>query len=174
MCSVIRGSSAEERGPSRQESHHPRWRDHKEPSAGGRRTGNTDRSTEEELMMEERRTKALNLLSMLQEETPLRPNATTGFSNFEDCEFIVKSSRFQTVLQPQTQNQPLSHNKRRVKQRPEVIWNNSWRGFVLHGCWLSLTVLQLWLFHRERFHDCPLKYEIFKSMSRHRWRIMQL
>lgn len=98
MCSVIRGSSVEERGPSWHESHRPTWRDHEEPSAGGRRSGNTDGSTEEELMMEERRTKALNLLSMLQEETPLRLSATKGFSNFEDCEFIVKSSHFQTIL----------------------------------------------------------------------------
>lgn len=101
----------EERGPSRQESHRPRWRDHNEPSAGGRRSGNTDRSAEEELMMEERRTKALNLLSMLQEETPLRPNATKAFSNFEDCEFIVKSSHFQTVLWPQTDPKVMSRRR---------------------------------------------------------------
>lgn len=39
--------------------------------------------------MEERKTKALSMLSKLQDDRPRRQaNANKGRSNFEDCEFI--------------------------------------------------------------------------------------
>ncbi|XP_075886056.1 uncharacterized protein LOC142890713 isoform X2 [Nelusetta ayraudi] len=50
------------------------------PASGERRSGEE----------EQRRTKALDLLCMLQEDTPLRPDATAGFCNFEDFDFLAK------------------------------------------------------------------------------------
>lgn len=84
------GPSTDERGPNEEESNYQGWRDQVESSAGGRRPGSLDHGTEEkDRRMEERKTKALNLLSKLQEDTPRQPNDNKGHSNFEDCEFII-------------------------------------------------------------------------------------
>lgn len=61
---------------------HPEWGDRVEPPAGGGRSPEQDRG------MEERKTKALNLLSKLQEDSLHQPNGNKGRSNFEDCEFF--------------------------------------------------------------------------------------
>lgn len=84
------GSSTDEKGPAEGESNYPGWRDQVESSAGGRRPGSLDHRTEEkDRRMEERKTKVLNMLSKLQDDTPRRPNSNKGRSNFEDCEFII-------------------------------------------------------------------------------------
>lgn len=75
------GSSTDERGPDEERCIYPEWRDPVEPPAEGRRSPEQDRG------MEERKTKALNLLSKLQEDSLRQPNGNKGRSNFEDCEY---------------------------------------------------------------------------------------
>ena len=83
------GSSSEEGQPIEEGSNYPGWRDQEESPAGGRKPGNIDRTTEErDRWMEERKTKALKLLSKLQDDKH-QLNAGKGHSNFEDCEFII-------------------------------------------------------------------------------------
>lgn len=75
-------SSTDERGPAEEQGLYPEWRARVEPPAGGRRSPERDRG------MEERKTKALNLLSKLQEDTPRQPNGNKSRSDFEDCEYV--------------------------------------------------------------------------------------
>lgn len=70
------GSSTDEEGAS-----YPGGRDGAEASAEGRGT--------EEDRMEERKWKALNLLSKLHDDTPCLADSNKCLSNFEDCEFIM-------------------------------------------------------------------------------------
>lgn len=71
------------RGPNEEESSYPGWREVESP-AGGRRPESLDHRR-----MEERKTKVLNMLSKLQDDTPCQPNSNHGCSNFEECEFII-------------------------------------------------------------------------------------
>lgn len=82
-------SAPDEGGPTEEEANYPGWRD-LESSAGGRRPGSVDQRTEEkDRRTEERKTKVLNMLSKLQDDTPRQPSSNKGRSNFEDCEFII-------------------------------------------------------------------------------------
>lgn len=82
------GSSADEGGPTEEESNYPGWKEQAESSDGGRRTNH--RAEEKDRRMEERKTKVLNMLSKLEDDTPRQPSGNKGCSNFEDCEFIIK------------------------------------------------------------------------------------
>ncbi|XP_036976974.1 mucin-5AC isoform X1 [Acanthopagrus latus] len=67
------GSSKEDEGPNEEEFSYPGWRE------------------EEERRMEERKTKALSMLSKLQDDRPRRQaNGNKGRSNFEDFDFLAK------------------------------------------------------------------------------------
>lgn len=73
LCCIalLSGSSKEDEGPNEEEFSYPGWRE------------------EEERRMEERKTKALSMLSKLQDDRPRRQaNGNKGRSNFEDCKFI--------------------------------------------------------------------------------------
>lgn len=73
------GSSTDDEG-----SNYPGGRDGVEASKVGR---GPDNIAEEDRRMEERKLKALNLLSKLHNDAPADVNK--GLSNFEDCEFII-------------------------------------------------------------------------------------
>ncbi|XP_030296066.1 nascent polypeptide-associated complex subunit alpha, muscle-specific form-like isoform X2 [Sparus aurata] len=67
------GSSADDGGPDEEESSYPGW------------------GEEKDRRMEERKTKALSMLSKLQDDRPRRQaNANKGRSNFEDFDFLAK------------------------------------------------------------------------------------
>nr|XP_046235015.1 uncharacterized protein LOC124053670 isoform X2 [Scatophagus argus] len=90
-CESSHGSSVAKGGLPEEESSSPGWRDQVESSAGGRRRGSFDHSSEEkDRRMEERKTKALNMLSKLQDSTPRQPNGSKGRSNFDDFDFLAK------------------------------------------------------------------------------------
>ncbi|XP_068573341.1 histone-lysine N-methyltransferase 2D isoform X1 [Cebidichthys violaceus] len=91
-CVSDHGSSRVEGGPTEEEeANYPGWGDRVESSAEGRRPGSVDDRTEEkDGRMEERKTKVLNLLSKLQDDTPRQPNSNKGCSNFEDFDFLAK------------------------------------------------------------------------------------
>ncbi|XP_037615723.1 uncharacterized protein LOC119482364 isoform X4 [Sebastes umbrosus] len=88
-CVSNHGSSTDEGGPTEEEedANYPGWRDRVESSAGGRRPS---RSEEKDRRMEERKTKVLNMLSQLQDDTPRQPSSNKGSSNFEDFDFLAK------------------------------------------------------------------------------------
>lgn len=48
-----------------------------------------ENSTEEDRRMEERKWKALNLLSKLHNDAPHLTDANKGVSHFEDCKFFI-------------------------------------------------------------------------------------
>ncbi|KAM7367245.1 hypothetical protein PAMP_015160 [Pampus punctatissimus] len=75
-CKSNNGSSTDEGGPTEEESNYPGWKEH--------------RAEEKDRRMEERKTKALNMFSKLQEDTPRQPSSNTGCSNFEDFDFLAK------------------------------------------------------------------------------------
>lgn len=85
------GSHTGEGGPYEEESNYPGWRDQAESLAGGRSPGSLE---DKESKMEERKTKVLNVLSKLQDETPRQSKSSKGHSNFEDCEFIKQISEW--------------------------------------------------------------------------------
>ncbi|KAI3366626.1 hypothetical protein L3Q82_009313 [Scortum barcoo] len=72
-CKSGHGSSTDEEGPTEEESNCPGWGDRVESS-----TGSLDHRAEE------RKTKALSMLSKLQDDAPRRSNSNKGRSNFED------------------------------------------------------------------------------------------
>ncbi|XP_035762530.1 uncharacterized protein LOC102781111 isoform X2 [Neolamprologus brichardi] len=74
-------------GPDEEESNYPGWRDQAESLAGGRSPGSLE---DKESKMEERKTKVLNVLSKLQDETPRQSKSSKGHSNFEDFDFLAK------------------------------------------------------------------------------------
>ncbi|KAM7378390.1 hypothetical protein PAMA_013342 [Pampus argenteus] len=75
-CKSNRGSSTDEGGPAEEESNYPGWKEH--------------RAEEKDRRMEERKTKALNMFSKLQEDTPRQSSSNAGCSNFEDFDFLAK------------------------------------------------------------------------------------
>lgn len=75
------GSSTDDDG-----SNYPGGRDEVEASVAGR---GPDNSAEEGRRMEERKWKALNVLSKLHNDAPRLADANKGLSNFKDCEFII-------------------------------------------------------------------------------------
>lgn len=75
------GSSTDDEG-----SNYPGGRDGVEASTVGR---GPDNIAEEDRRMEERKLKALNLLSKLHNDAPRLADVNKGLSNFEDCEFII-------------------------------------------------------------------------------------
>lgn len=77
------GSHTDEGGHDEEKSNYPGWRD----QVGGRRTESLE---DKESRMEERKTKVLNMLSKLQDDTPQQSKSSKGHSDFEDCEFILK------------------------------------------------------------------------------------
>ncbi|XP_034529478.1 pollen-specific leucine-rich repeat extensin-like protein 2 isoform X3 [Notolabrus celidotus] len=83
-CHMFRSppcSSAGENGPTGEECGSPGWRG----------SGSVDHSREEmERRMEERKTKALSMLSKLQDDTPRRTKNSRGCSNFEEFDFLAK------------------------------------------------------------------------------------
>ncbi|CAJ1054513.1 uncharacterized protein LOC122871396 isoform X4 [Xyrichtys novacula] len=76
-----------EQGPTEGDSDHPGWRNQVKTPAGGSRPGSVE---EKERRMEERKTKALNMLSKLQDKTPHQAKSRGGRSNFEDFDFLAK------------------------------------------------------------------------------------
>lgn len=80
------GSSPTEGGPTDEEANYPGLRNRVQ------RPGSLDWSPEEKRRMEERKTKALSMLSKLQDDTPRQSNNSEGRSNFEDCEFGSEST----------------------------------------------------------------------------------
>lgn len=48
--------------------------------------------------MEERKTKALNLLSKLQDNTPQQSNGSKSRSNFEECESLLRNKAFIIII----------------------------------------------------------------------------
>lgn len=87
----VPGSSADGEGHIKDESSCSGWRDHGEFADTGSRPGTVDQKTEEDIWMEERKTKAMHVLSKLQDETRRKCNSNKGCSNFEDCESITWS-----------------------------------------------------------------------------------
>ncbi|XP_042367685.1 histone-lysine N-methyltransferase 2B [Plectropomus leopardus] len=119
-CVSNQGSSTDEGGPTEEEANYPGWRDHVESSAGGRRPG-SDRTAEKDREMEERKTKVLNLLSKLQDDTPHQPSNSKGCSNFDDyCKCVeytvtlMSSSGGLLCVSTQRQQVP-------VNQRPSAM-----------------------------------------------------
>ncbi|XP_062300216.1 uncharacterized protein LOC134004836 [Scomber scombrus] len=88
LCNSNHGSSADEGGPTEEESNYPGWKEQAESSDGGRRTNH--RAEEKDRRMEERKTKVLNMLSKMQDDTPRQPSGNKGCSNFEDFDFLAK------------------------------------------------------------------------------------
>lgn len=74
------GSSTDE-----EELNYPGWRDQVKSSTEGRSPDNT--TEENDRRLEDRKTKALNLLSKLQDDMSRQQNGISGRSNFEDCKF---------------------------------------------------------------------------------------
>ncbi|XP_049422781.1 uncharacterized protein LOC125882878 isoform X1 [Epinephelus fuscoguttatus] len=88
-CVSNHGSSTDEGSPT--EDGYPEWRDREESSAGGTGPESFDHKAEEkDRRMEERKTKVLNMLSKLQDNTPRQPKGSKGRSNFEDFDFLAK------------------------------------------------------------------------------------
>ncbi|XP_067438024.1 uncharacterized protein [Thunnus thynnus] len=88
-CKSNHGSSADEGGPTEEESNYPGWEEQVESSASSGKT--TEQQDEEkDRGMEERKTKVLNILSKLQDDTSLQPSGNKGRSNFEDFDFLAK------------------------------------------------------------------------------------
>ncbi|XP_018552775.2 uncharacterized protein LOC108897564 [Lates calcarifer] len=80
-CPSSHGSSTDEGGPTEEGSSYPGWRDQESLD---------NRTEEKERRMEERKTKVLNVLSKLQDDTPLQKKSSKGHSNFEDFDFLAK------------------------------------------------------------------------------------
>ncbi|XP_042258493.1 uncharacterized protein LOC121890373 isoform X2 [Thunnus maccoyii] len=88
-CKSNHGSSADEGGPTEEESNYPGWEEQVESSASSGKT--TEHQDEEkDRGMEERKTKVLNILSKLQDDTPRQHSGNKGRSNFEDFDFLAK------------------------------------------------------------------------------------
>lgn len=84
----VPGSYTEGGGHTEDESNYPGWRDGGtvESAEAGSRRGTLDHRNDPR--MEERKTKAMHMLSKLQNETP-RKSINKGCSNFEECESIT-------------------------------------------------------------------------------------
>nr|XP_020443312.1 uncharacterized protein LOC109952528 isoform X2 [Monopterus albus] len=80
-------SSTDQGGPTENDISYQGWGDQVESSAGGRRPNFLDHRNE---LTEERKTKALHMLSKLQDNTPQKSNTHKHHSNFEDFDFLAK------------------------------------------------------------------------------------
>ncbi|XP_040005299.1 uncharacterized protein LOC120801970 [Xiphias gladius] len=90
-CPSNHSSSTHGGGPSEEESNYAGWRDPVESSAGGRSPESLEHRFEEKASrLEERKTKVLNMLSKLQDDTPRKNKSSKGCSNFEDFDFLAK------------------------------------------------------------------------------------
>ncbi|KAM6961588.1 uncharacterized protein LKV04_020608 [Tautogolabrus adspersus] len=80
--------SADDGGPTEEYSDYPGWRDQIETPTGERRPHLSPE--EKERRMEEKKTKALSMLSKLQDDAPRQTKSSKGRSNFEDFDFLAK------------------------------------------------------------------------------------
>ncbi|XP_030576571.1 flocculation protein FLO11 [Archocentrus centrarchus] len=80
-------SHTDEGGPDEEKSNYPGWRNQVQTPVEGRRP---ESLTDKESRMEERKTKVLNMLSKLQDDTPEQSKSSKGHSNFEDFDFLAK------------------------------------------------------------------------------------
>ncbi|XP_056224218.1 uncharacterized protein LOC130163822 isoform X4 [Seriola aureovittata] len=83
-CPSNHSSSTDEGGPTEEEPNYPGQRGQVESWHGGRSPESLERR------MDEKKTKVLNMLSKLQDDTPRKKGSSKGCSNFEDFEFLAK------------------------------------------------------------------------------------
>ncbi|XP_023275137.1 flocculation protein FLO11-like [Seriola lalandi dorsalis] len=83
-CPSNHSSSTDEGGPTEDEPNYPGQRGQVESWHGGRSPESLERR------MDEKKTKVLNMLSKLQDDTPRKKGSSKGCSNFEDFEFLAK------------------------------------------------------------------------------------
>ncbi|GLD74766.1 flocculation protein FLO11-like protein [Lates japonicus] len=123
-CPSNHGSSTDEGGPAEEGSSYPGWRDQESLD---------NRTEEKERRMEERKTKVLNVLSKLQDDTPLQKKSSKGHSNFEDWNKIVPS-RLPLLSSPPY---ALSHSTTILMTLPGLTPHHQ----CVHGTALYLRIL---------------------------------
>lgn len=86
LCKDSPGSIADDGGATEEEFDYPGGNEPVDLAGGRRTTSSQHRAEEKDRRMEERKTKVLNLLSKLQDDSAHQADNNTGCSNFEDCE----------------------------------------------------------------------------------------